>query len=519
MARACCQRGLQHGLPAVEARRLALQQVQDRARTQADRNRLGQFATPARLAGELLHYAHRLLPTGSVRFLDPAIGTGSFYSALLREWPMAEISAATGFEVDAHYGDPCKALWHGTPLQLRLEDFTAARPPPGETGRYNLVICNPPYVRHHHLQRTVKARLQLRSMLTTGVRLSGLAGLYAHFITLAHAWMSAGALAGWLIPSEFMDVNYGRELKRYLLREVTLLRIHRFDPTELQFGDALVSSAIVWLRNQRPVRGHQVQFSSGGSLSRPKACGLVPASRLETAPKWRGFPAALSGGPRSDAATLGDYFRVQRGVATGANGFFIMTGEQAAERRIPAQCLRPILPGPRHLELDEVQADAAGLPQLARQLWILDCRLSEEEIRDRHPDLWRYLDSGRAAVAKGYLCGRREPWFAQEVRAPTFFLCTYIARSRRDGRVQRFIFNRSQAIAANSYLMLYPREALDRFIRRDAERARLVWHVLNRIGADVITAGGRVYGGGLHKVEPKELASIPVPQMAALLRG
>jgi hypothetical protein len=210
---------------------------------------------------------------------------------------------------------------------------------------------------------------------------------------------------------------------------------------------------------------------------------------------------------------------VQRGVATGANEFFIMTGEQAVERRIPAQWLRPILPGPRHLQLDEVQADAAGHPQLARQLWILDCRLSEEQIRAQHPDLWRYLDSGKAAVAKGYLCGRREPWYAQETRTPTFFLCTYIARSRCDGRAQRFIFNRSQAIAANSYLMLYPREELDRFIRRDAERARLVWQVLSQIGAEVITAGGRVYGGGMYKLEPKELASIPVPQMAALLRG
>ncbi len=67
-------------------------------------------------------------------------------------------------------------------------------------------------------------------------------------------WMRAGAMAGWLIPGEFMDVNYGRELKAYLLRQVTLLRIHRFDPAALQFSDALVSSAMVWLRNEPPPR-------------------------------------------------------------------------------------------------------------------------------------------------------------------------------------------------------------------------------------------------------------------------
>jgi adenine-specific DNA-methyltransferase len=520
---------LQHRLAAIEAQpldlqrlelhRLELQKTQDRLRTQADRNRLGQFATPGALASELLQYARTLSGSGPVRFLDPAIGTGSFYSALLREWPRERIASATGFEIDPRCAQSCARLWRDTPLQLHRGDFTAAAPPTAEAARYDLVICNPPYVRHHHLRRAVKLRLQRRSLRVTGLRLSGRAGLYAHFLTLGHAWMSAGALAGWLIPSEFMDVNYGREIKAYLLSQITLLRIHRFDPCEAQFDDALVSSAVLWLRNEPPPREHEVEFSYGGTLSCPKTRAQVPLLRLESAAKWTGLTAAPSGYREHRAARLGDYFRVQRGIATGANQFFIMTNEQAAQRRIPPQCLLPILPGPRHLLMDEVHADATGQPRLARPLWVLDCRLSEEEIRERHPDLWRYLDRGKAAVAAGYLCGRRAPWYAQEVRAPTFFLCTYIARRRRDGRVQRFIFNRSQAIAANGYLMLYPRETLDRFIGGDPERARLVWLVLKTIGADAMTAGGRVYGGGLYKLEPGELANIALPQMAALLQG
>jgi adenine-specific DNA-methyltransferase len=508
-------------IECIEQRRLALQLSCDRLRSAQQRNRMGQYATPGELAGELLRCARALLPGGPVRFLDPAIGTGSFYAALLREWPHARISSATGFEIDPHYGEPCKALWGHTALQLRLEDFTAAEPPGAEDARYDLLICNPPYVRHHHLQRAAKLRLQLRSLLATGLQLSGRAGLYAHFITLAHGWMSANALAGWLIPAEFMDVNYGQALKRYLLRSVTLLRIHRFDPSEVQFGDALVSSAIVWLRNRPPDSAHQVEFSYGGTLSQPKTRAMVAVARLESAAKWSAFPTSLPMGHPAAAATatLGDYFRVQRGIATGANEFFIMSGEQALERGIPRQCLRAILPGPRHLPLDEVAADAAGNAQIARPLWILDCRLSEQEIRDCHPALWRYLEAGRAQVAAGYLCSRRAPWYAQEIRAPTFFLCSYIARSRRDGRLQRFIFNRSQAIAANSYLMLYPREPLERFIGRDAERARLVWQLLSRIGPELIRSCGRVYGGGLYKLEPKELANIPVPQMDELLRS
>lgn len=42
----------------------------------------------------------------------------------------------------------------------------------------------------------------------------------------------------------------------YLLKQVTLLRIHRFDPADIQFGDAVVSSAVVWFRKTPPPRRH-----------------------------------------------------------------------------------------------------------------------------------------------------------------------------------------------------------------------------------------------------------------------
>src|SRR5690606_36945121 len=135
-----------------------------------------------------------------VHFLDPAIGTGSFYSALLEVFPKKRIAEALGFEIDSHYGKPAEQLWKDTSLVLKHADFTRAESSP----RFNVLICNPPYVRHHHLQGDDKKRLQLRTEQTSGMRLSGLAGLYCHFLGLSHAWMAEGGVAGWLIPSEFM---------------------------------------------------------------------------------------------------------------------------------------------------------------------------------------------------------------------------------------------------------------------------------------------------------------------------
>ena len=101
------------------------------------------------------------------------------------------------------------------------------------------------YVRHHHLNRSDKIRLQNKSLTTTGIKLSQLTSLYCHFLCIADAWMAENGIAGWLIPSGFMDVNYGQEVKNYLLNNVTLMRVHRFYPNEVQFDDALVSSTII----------------------------------------------------------------------------------------------------------------------------------------------------------------------------------------------------------------------------------------------------------------------------------
>ena len=269
---------MHHPIDTLEQQRISLQSNLDGQKTQAERNRLGQFATPTALAQNILKYAATLLPPGAkAHFLDPAIGTGSFYSALCKVFPKTQIAEAHGFEIDPHYGTPAARLWKDTGLAMKLADFTHADPSP----RFNLIICNPPYVRHHHLENGNKSRLQLRTQQASGMKISGLAGLYCHFLGLSHAWMADGGIAGWLIPSEFMDVNYGQIVKRYLLDRVTLLHIHRFDPNDVQFADALVSSAVVWFRKAPPPQGSPslIHFRRFAFRAETLAQGLCPRPR------------------------------------------------------------------------------------------------------------------------------------------------------------------------------------------------------------------------------------------------
>lgn len=500
-----------------EERRCALQTELDGHKTQAERNKLGQFATPTQLARDVLAYGLTLLQeTEPVRFLDPAIGTGSFYSALRSTCRHRPVTWARGFELDPHYGTPAQELWQGEPLDITMGDFTLQEPPKRDVDRANLLICNPPYVRHHHLSGADKQRLQQAAFSAAHVELSGLAGLYCYFMALSHPWMSDGGIAGWLIPSEFMDVNYGKALKAYLLREVTLLHIHRFDPNDVQFDDALVSSAVVWFKKQKPPAGHKVTFSYGGTMQQPALVKSVSTQDLERSEKWTRFPKqdaeAVHEGYR-----LGDLFSIKRGLATGDNSFFILDETRARALNIPPQFLRPILPSTRYVKDDEIKADSAGVPLLDKRLFLLDCDLPEEEVQRNHPDLWSYLQTGLKDVAPRYLCRARRHWYAQERRAAAPIVCTYIGRSDHDGRPFRFLLNHSKATATNVYLMLYPTPLLANQLRANPASLRPLWQALNAISKETLLGNGRVYGGGMHKLEPKELANVPADELARIV--
>lgn len=498
-----------------ETLRLSIQIELDSKKTALERNKLGQFATPTVLAREVLSYGLSLLPQGQrVRFLDPAIGTGSFYSALRETIEGRQLEVAKGYEIDPHYGEPARKLWFGSDLDIELSDFTKTKPP---FNGFNLLICNPPYVRHHHLDGDEKRRLQVESQASAGIKLSGLAGLYCYFVALSHRWMSADGVAGWLIPSEFMDVNYGRELKRYLLEEVTLLRIHRFDPNDVQFDDALVSSAVAWFKKSKPPAGHTVEFSYGGTHAAPAISRQIESVELANEGKWTRFPRQEVR-VASDIPIISDLFSIKRGIATGCNDFFILSREKIEELGLPKEFFRPIFPSPRHVKNDEVEADNQGNPILSHSLFLLDCRLPEDEIEQRHPSLWRYLESGKKDVGSRSLCKSRSIWYKQEDRSPAPFVCTYMGRSNSATKSPfRFLLNYSRAVVANTYLMLYPKPHVANRLNGRPDLLRRVWEELKNIRPESLMSEGRVYGGGLHKMEPKELAKVPAREIATLL--
>jgi hypothetical protein len=222
--------------------------------------------------------------------------------------------------------------------------------------------------------------------------------------------------------------------------------------------------------------------------------------------------------PEFSALTLADLFHVKRGLATGANEFFILERSKATQLGLPQEFLIPILPSPRFLDANIIEADADGFPLLSKQLVLLNCSLPPEVVERDHPALWQYLQQAHdRELMKRYLIKGRSPWYRQEIRPPAPFLCTYMGRHGETLKPFRFIWNRSRATAPNVYLMLYPRDALANLLQTTTHLAEVVFNCINSLSVQDIISEGRVYGGGLHKIEPNELGKLSAASLLAAL--
>ena len=466
--------------------------------------------TPPELAKAMASYAVSLLgpADGPVHFGDPAVGNGAFYAALLQVLPRSRIGSALGVDINSRQVEAARSRWGHRGLRVTRADYLHLERLPLRT----LILANPPYLRHQDIPASYKKRLRERASVITHSIVDAKSGQYVYFLILSHHWMAENGVAAWLVPSGFIRAQYGRDVRRYLTEEVQLIRIHQFGAKDPQFENAKVLPVIVVFRRSTPDPSSTVTVTVGGTLDAPELTQRVSIGALREEESWT---VALRGhtGPKA-TVSIGDLFSVNRGIATGANQFFILRRDKARELKLPDVALRPVLPKSRLLTSDVIERSGDGWPVVEPQLCVLDCELSETEIASKYPELDKYLAEGRALrVVDRNLVRHRRPWYRQERRRPAMFLCTYMGRGNASRLPLRFIWNKSDAIATNVYLMMYPKLALADVLDERPKAREELFLLLQGAASATVGQFSRMYAGGLQKIEPRELLKVGLPNV------
>lgn len=483
------------------------------------RKQRGAFFTPYEIADFLANWA--LAGNPKSRVLDPTCGEGVFLLAAAARLTAVGRSRADLRSqlhgVDVHPGslDQTRTLLDcelDTEASLVEADFFA-QPTPAQLGGplpwMDAVIGNPPFVRYHE-HRGETRRLSIQAALGEGVRMSGLASSWAALLVHACAFLKPDGRVAMVLPAELLTVGYAEPIRRWLGERFAAVHLVLFD--ELQFKDAEEQVVLLVARGSGGCGAlalHQVRDATELASSHLFDSEPVAFGRPED--KWTDLLLPLQRRSLfrsvSDRAftRLDGYGTPELGTVTGSNRFFTINEATRAEYTIGRNHLRRIVPpGARHIPGTRfTEGHWQQLQSSGQRVWML------QPITRARPrgGLGRYLDEGeRRLVNEAYKCTVRDPWWRPPiVRRPDLFF-TYMSHV-----TPRLVSNETDATIVNSLHGITL--AADAEILREALPI-LALNSMTMLGAELY---GRSYGGGILKMEPREAASLPVPDLGTLV--
>lgn len=487
------------------------------------------YVTPPEYARDMAECALEAFGDDSKKILfgDSAIGTGALFIAIKRlidttnkdHHKAYSFASAIGIDIDEKMTKESFLRYSKRNLIVIYGDAISPNIDVGE--KRNMMIVNPPYNRHEEIPEDYRDTAKELAEAQTGIRISAKAGLYVYHLLIMDKWLDDDGVGVWLLPTIFLQSKYGKAVRQYLTENVQLLRLHIYNEEKPQFHDTKVATTIVVFKKKPPITRQKIVVTYGDSIAEPQFSKSISLDEFRMKNNWRSL---ICNHEDKDSKTgsnikFSSLFDIKRGLATGANSFFVLERDTAQKYEIPNEALKPILPKARHLKSLIIEAQSDGYPDVNPQMVLIDCNLNEEEIKKQFPAFYEYLQKAKKKDSKGNaiinrtLVKSRKPWYKQEFREPPLFLFTYMGRRKTNLPPLYFLLNKSKAIALNTYLLLYPKAWLRDAIRKDDSLCEELLSSLNKSAEKIISQQTRVYSGGLQKVEPNELKDMLITEL------
>lgn len=499
---------------------------------------LGQFRTPEAFARLMRLWATRDHDT----VLDPGMGAASLSTPTHPDW---EVDTDPTY-VDGVDRSPLAALMGavaqtvaGQSHNVHVTDFLAVSP--ADLNRdVDAVVCNPPYTRHQALPAEYKAARNTAAEALTGLEIPRTSPLYAYFYYHLRQFLDVGDRAAVLTAHHFFTRDYGEPLKQFLVREFDVNAFLMTDPNDdsifsnaattgvvafLEATDDTADTVTRFIRVDEDPGVHTLLDAVRNGEQGDTAWGFincVEQTHLEPAQKWHFFdPVDVE---TAMLTAFSDLAEIRRGLQTGDNDFFCLSQAAVESWEIDTQFLSRLVPKPRDVDgYDIYAADWSEYSEQGRATWLLyhlDClddvpkttydrevgradwRATELQT-ESPPAVGAYLRHGltdHESLPTRKTVHDRSPWYRVERGEPAPILIPPMTRSGF-----RAIYNATDARHTNSYYGVYPESTID----TPARKALLAY--LNSNFVDEVVAGHkRTYAGGLDKVEPGDVADLPV---------
>lgn len=458
------------------------------------RKKFAQFFTPYPIANLMAKW---ILGNENLKtVLEPAFGLGVFSRAVLSNKTNVNVK---GYEVDLEIYERAKSAFSSSQnVSIVLEDYLFN----DWENKYDGIICNPPYFKFHDYDNKTLIK-EIKSKLNCS--LTGFTNIYALFLLKSIFQLSKNGRAAYLVPSEFLNSDYGKLVKSYLVKSNTLRHIIVVDFDENVFDDTLTTACIIFCANDNQVE--KVQFgnirliddletiersiSDYPNISNPNKA--VNFSDLNPEIKWRAYYQEQNSTKFRHLVPFTNFAKVMRGIATGANEYFVFNRSKAVELSIPEKYLLPCICKAADIKKAFfTNDDFQNLKGNNRDVFLLNA------INTTDCSIQKYLQKGvEQDIDKRFLTANRSPWYSLENRKPSPIWVSVFNRSGL-----KFIRNEANISNLTTFHCIYPNQT---GLFSDIDIDLLFAYLLTDIAKQIFDDNRREYGNGLKKFEPNDI--------------
>jgi hypothetical protein len=331
-------------------------------------------------------------------------------------------------------------LWQNTVTSMQQSgEFNSKKLNNSQIDCFDLILCNPPYIRIQHLKETDRELIQKHYKFCR----TGSTDSYIAFFELAYYLLSPTGVAGFITPNTFLYTETSRKLREFFTRGGYIKKIFNYGDIQL-FDDATTYSAIT-IFTKKP----QQSFDYYQAVSKDEFQHRVIETKELIGQKYWQLSVDLS--EKVKGVRLGDICSIHVGISTLCDKAYIFPIEPIDDETVWAYTrlrgkvklekaiLKPIVKASKLKDSDDPIREYILFPYQK-----VDCKMKiipEEVLAEKFPLAYQYLlsvkpeldkrDKGKPNPVAWYAFGRNQSLdacfgkkiiFAPMNRKPKFIL-------------------------------------------------------------------------------------------------
>lgn len=452
----------------------------------------GSFYTPPELVKFMVSYVKdRVKPEVT---LEPCIGDGRFVralSSLCKRVKAIEISEEKIKMIKS------KQKWD-TKIDFECTDFIQYAF--NHDDKYDLVIGNPPYISKKNISDKQR-KISIAILETFGLNTSLFQNLWVSFILASLKLLKLEGTIFFVLPFEFLQVQYAEKLRSFLESKFNTIEIITFE--ERVFKDIEQDICLVFLSNEPEAKAY-IKYTTMKSPASPSIIFDSIIMRNKPLKKWSNcilnddeteFIHRIS----QKYIQIGAVGNISPGIVTGANSFFILDKTHMDDLQVSEEIQLGIISKSSDVTRKFIftSDDFKNLSHNNKKVYLLNLNNLDKKYFSTF--LTEYLVKGeKERINERYKCASRKRWYDVPI-VKNGEVCFF----KRFNKFPRLIINENLFYTTD---IAYNIRFLDEY-----DPKSFAFCFYNSLTLTMCEYHGRFYGGGVGELVPSEFKSLPIP--------